>query len=279
MDNDPTQLKTSEGPVTSGSSGALADRERIELFGLKFMVAPNEEVVAGELLEWKPEGNRPPLLVTPNSDIVIRLHEPEMSWLASEFTDAEFVLPDGWPIHQFSKIARQPLPARIAGSTVFAHWWPKLARTGRSVVVLASSASIAAGLQAEHPSASVMVAPIISADRESARELAVELVDRALESRADYVVVGLGFPKDGLIASEFQALWPQHNPGPMVLCLGASAELYLGLRKRAPEWMQKYGLEWFHRFSQEPKRMFHRYFVRSPKFIPLAMQELKRRPS
>ena len=121
-----------------------------------------------------------------------------------------------------------------------------------------------------------MVAPVIDAERQAARELAVELVDRALESQADYVVAGLGFPKDGLIASEFQELWPSNNPAPMVLCLGASAELYLGLRKRAPLWMQRSGLEWFHRFAQEPSRMFYRYFVRSPKFVPLALRELKR---
>ncbi len=273
------QLQTTENPAAGGGSGALSDRDRIELFGLGFISAPNERVVAEELLEWKPEDPRPTLLVTPNSDIIIRLQEADNAWLNSEFAGAEFVLPDGWPIYQFSKMARRPLPARIAGSTMFAHWWPEMARTGRSVVVLAASAQIASGLQAEHPAASVMVAPMISADRSAARELAVELVDRALESRADYVVVGLGFPKDGLIATEFQELWPDNVPGPMLLCLGASAELYLGLRKRAPEWMQRYGLEWFHRFSQEPKRMFHRYFIRSPKFIPLALRELTGRTS
>ncbi len=259
----------------SASSSALASRERITLFGMPFLVAPDEKIVAEELFDWKPVSVRPPVMVTPNSDIVIRLHEQEHTWMADEFRQAEFVLPDGWPVYQFSRMAGTPLPARIAGSTVFAHWWPAMARAGRDVVVLASSASVAAGLQAEHPTASIMVAPIISADREAARELAVELVDRAIESHADYVVVGLGFPKDGLLATEFQEIWPADRPAPMIMCLGASAELYLGLRKRAPEWMQRYGLEWFHRFAQEPSRMFHRYFIRSPKFIPLAWNELR----
>jgi len=30
---------------------------------------------------------------------------------------------------------------------------------------------------------------------------------------------------------------------------------------RAPEWMQRSGLEWVHRLSQEPRRLFHRYVV------------------
>jgi N-acetylglucosaminyldiphosphoundecaprenol N-acetyl-beta-D-mannosaminyltransferase len=42
---------------------------------------------------------------------------------------------------------------------------------------------------------------------------------------------------------------------------------------RAPVWMQKAGLEWFYRFLQEPKRMFKRYFVEAPVFIPLIIQQ------
>jgi N-acetylglucosaminyldiphosphoundecaprenol N-acetyl-beta-D-mannosaminyltransferase len=42
---------------------------------------------------------------------------------------------------------------------------------------------------------------------------------------------------------------------------------------RAPVWMQKAGLEWFYRFLQEPKRMFKRYFVEAPVFIPLIIKQ------
>jgi N-acetylglucosaminyldiphosphoundecaprenol N-acetyl-beta-D-mannosaminyltransferase len=44
-----------------------------------------------------------------------------------------------------------------------------------------------------------------------------------------------------------------------------------GLINRAPLWMQKAGLEWFYRFTQEPKRMFKRYFIEAPVFIPLVI--------
>jgi len=51
--------------------------------------------------------------------------------------------------------------------------------------------------------------------------------------------------------------------------VGGAFEVSAGLIKRAPRWMQKAGLEWFYRFSQEPARLFKRYFVEAPVFIPL----------
>jgi N-acetylglucosaminyldiphosphoundecaprenol N-acetyl-beta-D-mannosaminyltransferase len=51
--------------------------------------------------------------------------------------------------------------------------------------------------------------------------------------------------------------------------VGGAFEVSAGLIKRAPKWMQKSGLEWFYRFLQEPTRLFKRYFVEAPRFIPL----------
>jgi exopolysaccharide biosynthesis WecB/TagA/CpsF family protein len=36
--------------------------------------------------------------------------------------------------------------------------------------------------------------------------------------------------------------------------LGGSFDIYAGFKKRAPLWMQRYGLEWFFRFLSEPSR-------------------------
>ena len=36
--------------------------------------------------------------------------------------------------------------------------------------------------------------------------------------------------------------------------------------------MQKSGLEWFYRFTQEPKRMFKRYFIDDMQFIKVVLK-------
>lgn len=55
--------------------------------------------------------------------------------------------------------------------------------------------------------------------------------------------------------------------------VGGSFDVVAGKVKRAPIWMQKYGLEWFYRFAQEPRRMWKRYLIGNSKFIYLVMKE------
>ena len=52
--------------------------------------------------------------------------------------------------------------------------------------------------------------------------------------------------------------------------------MYLGVTPRAPQWVQRWGLEWLYRFTLEPRRLFRRYFVTDAKFLPLVFRELRR---
>jgi N-acetylglucosaminyldiphosphoundecaprenol N-acetyl-beta-D-mannosaminyltransferase len=63
-----------------------------------------------------------------------------------------------------------------------------------------------------------------------------------------------------------------------VMGVGGTFDVVAGKVKRAPLWMQKYGLEWFYRVVQEPRRMWKRYLVTNSKFACLLIKEkLKRR--
>lgn len=56
---------------------------------------------------------------------------------------------------------------------------------------------------------------------------------------------------------------------PFVMGVGGSFDVVAGVTNRAPIWMQKYGLEWFYRFIQEPRRLWKRYIVGNLKFAIL----------
>ena len=43
--------------------------------------------------------------------------------------------------------------------------------------------------------------------------------------------------------------------------IGGSLDFIGGSVKRAPKWMSDHGLEWLHRFMQNPMRLYKRYFV------------------
>ena len=85
----------------------------------------------------------------------------------------------------------------------------------------------------------------------------------------DIVLVSLTAPK--------QDIWISENLEKLntkiAIGIGGAFEVSAGLINRAPLWMQKFGLEWFYRFIQEPRRMFKRYFIEAPIFIPLVIAQ------
>lgn len=252
----------------------------VDLFDLPFIDAPSEQCVADHLATITSADvplDQLPIVVTPNVDIVVQLERSKRRGLRARLAHAAYVLPDGAPVVWTSRWAGTPLQARLAGSTVFSQWWPQIAAAGRSVVVYCSSEAVKVGLEAEHPGATVVVAPMIDTSDEQIGDVADAIVRDALAVDAEYCVVCIGHPKDSLIALAVNDRWPGPGRAPLTLCLGASAELHLGIKKRAPEWAQKYGLEWLIRFAQEPRRMFHRYFVRDLGFFPMAFREIAAR--
>ncbi len=244
---------------------------------MSFIDAPDEKSVAEHLLSRERRaltGECLPVVVTPNVDIVVQLEKAKSRGLRERMSRCAYVLPDGAPIVWASRWAGQPLQSRIAGSTLFAHWWPSVAADRRRVVVFCSTEEVKNGLLDEHPDATVVVAPMIDTSDEQVAAVADDLVAAAVAADADFCVVCIGHPKDPMIALAAVDSWPVDRLPPLFLCLGASAELYLGLKRRAPEWAQRHGLEWLVRFLQEPRRMFHRYFVRDLGFFPLAFREV-----
>ena len=58
------------------------------------------------------------------------------------------------------------------------------------------------------------------------------------------------------------------------LGVGAAFDLLTGRIRQAPRWMQRLGLEWLFRVTQEPKRLWKRYFVNNPLFVLRASGQL-----
>lgn len=54
---------------------------------------------------------------------------------------------------------------------------------------------------------------------------------------------------------------------PFVMGVGGSFDVVAGVTTRAPEWMQRVGLEWLYRFIQEPRRLWRRYAVGNARFV------------
>ena len=55
--------------------------------------------------------------------------------------------------------------------------------------------------------------------------------------------------------------------------VGGTFDVISGVIRRAPNWMQNIGMEWFYRFLKEPGRMWRRYLIGNSKFIWLVLKE------
>ena len=252
---------------------------RRRLFGLDLVDAPSLEPVLTSLLQRRRPLDRTKMetVLTPNADIMVHLTRPDaehsVEWMM--FQRSQYCLPDGQPLVLTSRLLGVPLRGRLTGSGLFALLWPRLVTDRRSVFMVASSALIVERLEAEYPLLRSVVAPMFEPDDvETIEQLAQAVISAAGEKRLEYLVLGVGNPKDARIAECVLRLWPSGlGRPPTVLALGGAASMYVGLTRRAPEWVQRIGMEWFFRFVQEPRRLFYRYFIRDLAFVRLVWQE------
>jgi N-acetylglucosaminyldiphosphoundecaprenol N-acetyl-beta-D-mannosaminyltransferase len=90
-----------------------------------------------------------------------------------------------------------------------------------------------------------------------------EVIEKINESGPDVIWVSLGTPKqDVWIASHRKVL-----NAPVLIAVGAAFDFHTGRVKRAPSWMQRSGLEWLFRLSQDPYRLWRRYVLDNGQFI------------
>ena len=94
-----------------------------------------------------------------------------------------------------------------------------------------------------------------------------EIVERINAAKPDVLFVALGNPK--------QELWMGRNKAKLdvgvMIGIGGTFNFLAGRVKRAPRWMQRCGLEWVYRISQEPGRLWRRYAYGLVKFSWLSL--------
>jgi N-acetylglucosaminyldiphosphoundecaprenol N-acetyl-beta-D-mannosaminyltransferase len=92
-----------------------------------------------------------------------------------------------------------------------------------------------------------------------------DTIDMINASGADIVWVGLNSPKqDWWVANHRHLL-----NAPVLLAVGAAFDFHSGRVRQAPGWMQRNGLEWLFRLTQDPKRLWKRYVFQNSRFIGL----------
>jgi len=82
--------------------------------------------------------------------------------------------------------------------------------------------------------------------------------------RFNVIILAMGMPKQEAIASKIKQ---EVEGAGLIICGGAIIDFQAGRFKRAPDWVQKFSLEWLYRLVKEPKRLFKRYVIGIPLFM------------
>jgi exopolysaccharide biosynthesis WecB/TagA/CpsF family protein len=172
----------------------------------------------------------------------------------------DIVAPDGQPVRWLvNKFHKANLPDRCYGPELMIRLCRAAARQGVSIYLYGSSQKV---LDAMSWNLKQQCPNLVIAGAESPpfRALAPEETDAAIQrindSGAGLVFIGLGCPRQDYFASE-----NKQKIKAVQLAVGAAFDFHAGNKKMAPKWMQKRGLEWFYRLTQEPTRLWKRYFL------------------
>jgi N-acetylglucosaminyldiphosphoundecaprenol N-acetyl-beta-D-mannosaminyltransferase len=92
-------------------------------------------------------------------------------------------------------------------------------------------------------------------------------------SGAGLLLVALGNPlQERWLAANLAACGARLGSG-----VGAFFDFQAGEVARAPEWMNRLGLEWVYRLGREPRRMWRRYVLGNPLFLARVLRQRRAR--
>lgn len=190
-----------------------------------------------------------------------------------EFNRGSVISADGQSVVWAARILGQPLPERVAGIDVMERLVEVSAREGQRICLLGATAEVVARVESVFRARGANV--VGAFDGYWRRD---GLTDRQMAERigaldVDILFVALPSPmKEDFIYGHAQEIGAGLSVG-----VGGSFDVLAGRTRRAPAVMQRLGLEWLHRLSLEPRRLFRRYAVGNIRFLyHLGRERLRR---
>lgn len=238
--------------------GAAESDGRVMLGDIGLDALSEVEVLAHIERAWS-EG-RGGMVVTPNVDIWrLARRDAEANRLLRH---ADIVVADGVPLLWAARLAGTPLPERVTGSGLVEALAGRAATLSKSVYIVGGGAEdtadrAAVALRRRYPGLRVIgrLVPPYGFDTDQARR--DRLVADVCSARPDLVFIGLGFPRQEMLAE----LILRGSPPSWILGCGAGVTIAAGEKRRANTFVQRVGAEWLFRLVQEPRRLAKRYLV------------------
>ncbi|MEK5214584.1 WecB/TagA/CpsF family glycosyltransferase [Psychrobacillus sp. FSL H8-0487] len=172
---------------------------------------------------------------------------------------AEFQIPDGIGVILASKLNKGNIKSRVTGIDMMDRIVREAARTGKSIFLYGAKPGVAesAAEALKFTYASLKIA----GTQDGYEKDNEKVIEKINETKPDILFVAMGSPRqEEWIEANRDKLHPSLYQG-----VGGSFDVLAGNVKRAPEFFQKTGLEWFYRLAKEPSRLKRQLVL--PKFL------------
>ena len=177
-----------------------------------------------------------------------------------------YVAADGQPVRWAMRLLHGiKMPERVYGPELMMRLCERAAKEGVSIFLYGSTDDVLEPLQMKLKDRipGLDIAGAYSPPIRGTNELeSDEVIHMINESGAGLVFVGLGCPKQDHFAYNHA-----HRIRGVQVCVGAAFDFHAGHKRMAPSWMQRNGLEWLFRLTQEPGRLWKRYLVTNTLFV------------
>lgn len=189
--------------------------------------------------------------------------------LRQSVVESDIINADGQAVVWASRILGQPLPERVAGIDLMVNL-VKLAHEKKyKIFFFGAKEEVVEKVVRRYTDE--YSSEIIAGYRSGyyTKEQEPEIARQIAASNADILFVAITSPKKEIFLNEYKDILKT----PFIMGVGGSFDVVSGITKRAPDWMQKAGLEWLYRVYQEPRRMWKRYAVTNSWFLYFLTKE------
>lgn len=185
---------------------------------------------------------------------------------------ADIVGADGVPVVWASWLLGSPLPGRVNGTDLMMELLEKGDQHGYRIFFFGARSEVLDRVldvvRTDYPGVKMAG----SRHGYFTKDEEWDIVRQIRDSHADILFIAFGTPKKELWIKDYL----QAMQVPVVHGVGGSFDILAGVIPRAPQWMQRYGLEWLFRLLQEPRRLWQRYLYTNTQFVLLVLREWSR---
>lgn len=242
--------------------------ESLEAFGVRITPVSMCEAL-DRIEEFIAEGRATSLphhVVTSDANAVLTSRRDEE--YAAIIRRAALITPDGFGLIWGARLLNLPVYERVTGVDMVTGICERAAKKDYRIFILGSEPGVAStaatNLAAKYPGLQMVGTHHGMILRDEA--LLASALQQVKDAKPDVLFVAMGIP----LQEKFIAKYMADLQVPVLLGVGGSFDVYAGKFNRAPQYIQRMGLEWLYRVWIDPSRWRRMGYV--PRFMVVAFK-------